>query len=53
MSGWRWALQLLLQDTKCLAHLRIAQMHFAEEVIRQTTIVIQTTKVCAAYIADL
>lgn len=28
-------------------------MHLSEEVIRQTTVVIQSTEVCAAHIADL
>lgn len=36
-----------------LAHLRVAQVHLAVEVVRKATIVVQTTEVCAAHVADL
>lgn len=47
------SLELLTKLFPSLAHIRVSHVHLAEEVIRQTTVVIQSTEVCAAHVADL
>lgn len=54
MANWWWsALELLAEFLKRLAHVRVTHVHFTEEMIRQSTIVIETTQICAANIAYL
>lgn len=49
----RPSLKLLTKLLPSLAHVRVSHVHLSEEMIRQTTVVIESTKVCAAHVADL
>lgn len=49
----RSSLKLLAKFPERLAHIRISHVHFSKEVVRQSAVVIETTEVCAAHVADL
>lgn len=48
-----WAFEFLLHLGIRFAHFCISQMHFPEEVVSQSPVVVQPTEVGTAYIADL
>ena len=52
-NRWRASLELFAKFLKSFAHIRISHMHFSKEVVCQSTIVVKTTQVCAAHIANL
>jgi hypothetical protein len=47
------ALKLDAEPFKTLAHIRISHVHLSEEVICQSSVIIESTQVCAAHVADL
>lgn len=47
------SLQLSAKLLEALAHIRISHMHLSEEMIRQSSVIIKSTKVGAAHVADL
>lgn len=49
----RPSLKLLTKLLPSLAHVRVSHVHLSEEVVRQTAVVVQSTKVGAAHVADL
>lgn len=49
----RSILEFLAELFERFAHIRITHMHFPEEMIRQSTVVVKATQIRAAYVADL
>lgn len=47
------ALELLCEAIALFAHLGVAEMHLAEEVVGETAVVVEAREVCAADVADL
>lgn len=52
-NRWCAAFQLRAELLEALAHVRVSHMHFSEEVIRQSSVVIKSTEVGPAHVADL
>ena len=52
-SGWWLPFKLFAQLLIRFAHIRIAHVHFAEKVIRQPAVVVQSTQVGAANVTNL
>lgn len=47
------ALKLDAEPLETLAHIRISHVHLSEEVICQSSVIIESTQVCTAHVADL
>ena len=52
-DGRRASLELFAEFLISFAHIRISHMHFSKKVVCQSTIVVKTTQVCAAHVANL
>ena len=52
-DGRRASLELFAEFLISFAHIRISHMHFSKKVVCQSTIVVKTTQVCTAHVADL